>query len=132
MWGAHWSILLEKAGLPGAFIIEEPFKADVEITCHKEGMPGLRRVVIPKPVPEDRFPDIFSGLVPALTSPLTETERNPEKRETREPPRLVFKGSIEEVNTFFYRRGWSDGLPVIPPTEEAGVAHAEGDESCPP
>ncbi len=131
MWGAHWSILLEKAGVPGVFIIEEPFKADVEITCRKEGMPGLRRVVIPKPVPEDGFPDILSGLVPALTSPLTEAERNPERRETREPPRLVFKGSIEEVNTFFYRRGWSDGLPVIPPTAEAVLRMLKGTKHAP-
>ena len=61
----------------------------------------------------------MSRLAAALTSPLTDNERNPKKRKTEEPVRLVFKGSIEEVNRFFYNRGWSDGLPIIPPTEEA-------------
>ena len=59
MWGAHWSILLEKAGMPGVYIVDEPFKADVEISCRKEGMPGLRRVVVPHPcgdVTDDRAP----------------------------------------------------------------------------
>ena len=27
-------------------------------------------------------------------------------------------GTIEEINDFFYRNAWTDGLPVIPPTEE--------------
>jgi hypothetical protein len=122
MWGAHWSILLEKAGVPGVYIVDEPFKADVEITCDKEGMPGLRRVLVPHPcgdVPDTQLPDIISLLVQSLTSPLTDTEHNPKRKETQKPSRVVFRGSVEEVNRFFYARGWSDGLPIIPPTEEA-------------
>jgi len=122
MWGAHWSILLEKAGIPGVYIVDEPFKADVEITCDKEGMPGLRRVLVPHPcgdVPDNQLPDIISRLVQSLTSPLADGERNPKRKETRKLSRVVFKGSVEEVNRFFYSRGWGDGLPIIPPTEEA-------------
>ncbi len=26
--------------------------------------------------------------------------------------------SIEEVGDYFYRRGWTDGLPIVPPTED--------------
>lgn len=32
--------------------------------------------------------------------------------------RIKVEDSIGAVNRFFYERGWSDGLPVIPPTEE--------------
>ncbi len=32
------------------------------------------------------------------------------------PRDIVFEGSFEEVNRFFYNREWSDGLPVVPPT----------------
>jgi hypothetical protein len=28
---------------------------------------------------------------------------------------IVFRGSFEEVNAFFYDRQWSDGLPIVPP-----------------
>jgi len=31
---------------------------------------------------------------------------------------IVFEGSFEEVNEFFYEKQWSDGLPIVPPTEE--------------
>ena len=31
---------------------------------------------------------------------------------------IVFRGTFEEVNEFFYAREWSDGLPIVPPTLE--------------
>jgi hypothetical protein len=31
---------------------------------------------------------------------------------------IVFRGSFEEVNEYFYERQWSDGLPIVPPTLE--------------
>lgn len=36
----------------------------------------------------------------------------PEDRE------IVFRGTFEEVNEFFYRNEWTDGLPIVPPTIE--------------
>ena len=32
--------------------------------------------------------------------------------------RIRFKGTYEEVNKMFWERGWSLGLPIIPPTPE--------------
>ncbi|MCY3823441.1 MAG: hypothetical protein OXG62_06180 [Nitrospinae bacterium] len=31
---------------------------------------------------------------------------------------LAIRGSLDEVNACFYERGWTDGLPVVPPTRE--------------
>ncbi len=31
---------------------------------------------------------------------------------------IVFRGTFEEVNAYFYEREWSDGLPIVPPTLE--------------
>ncbi|HEY1861931.1 MAG TPA: UGSC family (seleno)protein, partial [Gemmataceae bacterium] len=31
---------------------------------------------------------------------------------------LVFRGTFEEVNAYFYEREWSDGLPIVPPTTQ--------------
>src|SRR4030043_798413 len=61
----------------------------------------------------------FEALVNALTKPLTEEEKSPKPKEIEKPARIIFKGSLEEVNRFYYQRGWTDGLPIIPPTEEA-------------
>jgi len=88
-------------------------------------MPGLR--VVPENVPSEcSVPaDIAAGIseamdeiINALTRPLTTQEKTPGKEEEK-PARITFKGNLEEVNRFFYKRGWTDGLPVIPPTEEA-------------
>ena len=65
--------------------------------------------------------DIIAG----LTRPLTAEEKSPKAERGRESrPGSVFKGNLEEVNRFFYRRGWTDGLPVIPPTEAGGGGNA--------
>lgn len=32
------------------------------------------------------------------------------------PREIVFKGTLDEVNQFFYDNLWTDGLPIIPPT----------------
>jgi hypothetical protein len=35
--------------------------------------------------------------------------------------RMQVSDSLEEINEFYYRRGWTDGLPIVPPTEERVV-----------
>jgi hypothetical protein len=66
--------------------------------------------IIRKGVPLDKIID-------AMTRPLTEEEKSPKAKEET-PRRIIFKGNLDEINSFFYRRGWSGGLPVVPPTEE--------------
>lgn len=34
------------------------------------------------------------------------------------PPPLKSVDAVDAVNDYFYERGWTDGLPIIPPTEE--------------
>ncbi len=58
------------------------------------------------------------GIIESLTKPLTPEEKAP-KQAAAKPPRFVFKGDYDEVNRFFYRNGWTDGLPIVPPTESA-------------
>jgi hypothetical protein len=62
--------------------------------------------------------EAMPGILDALTRPLTAEETTP-KRSTTPPPRIAFKGNFEEINRFFYRKGWGDGLPIVPPTEKA-------------
>ena len=38
---------------------------------------------------------------------------------------LPITGSLDEVNAYFYERGWTDGLPIVPPTRER-VEHLLG------
>ena len=69
----------------------------------------------------------MGDIIAALTSPLTEEETTPKPpKNAGDQRQIVFKGSLEEVNHFFYRRGWTDGLPIIPPTPKAVDEMLEG------
>lgn len=122
MWGTHWSVELEKRGIPCVYVVDEPFRADVEVSCHKEGMPALRRVHVPHPcdmIPEQDLSVIASQVVLGLTKPLTEREKDTNRIDDSTTDRIAFKGNIDDVNRFFDNREWTDGLPIIPPTERA-------------
>ena len=67
---------------------------------------------------EEGIAAAMQDVVEALTKPLTPEEKSP-KQQTGKTPRVAFKGSLQEVNRFYYSKGWTDGLPIIPPTEEA-------------
>jgi len=52
---------------------------------------------------------------------LTDEEYAPETAEIAGEPAIrdiVFTGTFEEVNEFFLRNQWGDGLPIVPPTIE--------------
>ena len=62
--------------------------------------------------------EAMPSIAEALTKPLTAEEKSPQQSKSV-PARIAFKGNYEKVNEFFYRKGWTDGLPIVPPTEEA-------------
>ena len=62
--------------------------------------------------------DCFEEVLKAMTAPLTEAEKSPAPKKVEATPQIIFKGSLDDINLFFYRRGWTDGFPIIPPTEE--------------
>jgi hypothetical protein len=120
------AIFIENFGKPTSTYIFEHFANDAASAASSKGMPVIRtvpeKIVSESTVMEDIEPAIkavFNDVVEVLTRPLTADEKSPKRREQENPPRLMFKGSLEEVNRFFYQRGWTDGLPVIPPTEDA-------------
>ncbi len=43
-----------------------------------------------------------------------------------EPDEIVASGSIDDVNEIFANRGWSDGLPIVPPTPDRVEAFLAG------
>ena len=47
------------------------------------------------------------------------------------PADVVFEGSFEDVNRMFYENGWSDGLPIVPPTRARIEAFLEFTDLAP-
>jgi len=101
------------------------FVNDAHSAASSKGVPGIRVVGESVACESTVIPEIEEGVaaamddvIEALTSPLSPEEKSPEQQ-TGKTPRVAFKGTLQEVNQFFYRKGWGDGLPIIPPTEEA-------------
>jgi hypothetical protein len=120
------AVSVEERGKPSVSLVNTGFANDAESASRGMAMPVLRYVPTTVPCESSIMSDIEAGvdgamdaIIAALTKPLTAEEKSPKPREPEKPQRLIFKGSLAEVNEFFYRRGWTDGLPIIPPTEEA-------------
>jgi hypothetical protein len=54
-------------------------------------------------------------IVEALTKPIA---KGGIADETAKARKIVFKGTLDEVNGFFFSNWWTDGLAIIPPTSE--------------
>jgi len=122
---------IEKYGIPSVFIIFEDQDKCWEEACRLNGVPNIRRIWGSRhvPGPED-VASWIDDLMDALVRPLTEEEKNPPKWEVSNP-RYIFEGTIEEAQEFFQQAEeipqlynnalickYTDGLPVVPPTEE--------------
>jgi len=119
------AIAIEDFGTPVVLLAHPGFVADAHSAASSRGVPGIR--VLPLNVANESTvrADIdagtaaaMQGIVESLTRPLTAEEKSPQPKEIK-TPRIAFKGNLEEVNRFYYRNGWTDGLPILPPTEKA-------------
>ncbi len=61
---------------------------------------------------------LMTEIVDALTKPLTEAEKNPEIPRRPKRPRLLKPDTEENLHRLFLQNGWTDGLPIVLPTEE--------------
>ena len=120
------AVTVEDRDKPTVTLVNYGFLNDAESASRGKGMPVLRYIPTTVPCEASITEDIEAGVdgaleatIAALTKPLTAEEESPKPKEPEKPTRIIFKGSLEEVNRFFYQRGWTDGLPIIPPTEEA-------------
>jgi hypothetical protein len=84
------------------------------------GAPEVRTAVIPHPIGglnaqevEERSRSALRDVMEKLTAP--GVDASIAIRE--ETPRMLdVSGSWEDINTYFYTRRWTDGLPIVPPT----------------
>jgi hypothetical protein len=120
------AVAIEDRQKPVVTLVNYGFANDAESASRSKGMPVVRVVATKVPCESTVIEDIEAGIdhawndiITALTKPLNADEKAPVRKEPENPPRIIFKGTLEEVNRFFYQRGWTDGLPIIPPTEEA-------------
>jgi hypothetical protein len=61
---------------------------------------------------------LTTEIVNALTKPLTEADKNPSISQKPKRPRLIEPDTEANLHRLFLKNGWTDGLPIVLPTEE--------------
>lgn len=106
--------------MPSASLVCEGFVGQAATTAAGLGMPNLPTAVVPGHVdvqsPEELRRNIAAVTVDAVIRNLTVTPDQAVDVVEPSPTGIVFAGTTDEVNRLFYENGWSDGLPIVPPT----------------
>ena len=132
------TIAIEDRHVPAVGLANEGFIRDAKSAAAINGMPGVRILAEAIPVECTELPIIEAGvaaamddIIDALIRPLSEEEAKPVPEEDGVADRIAFRGTIQEVNRFFYKRKWTDGLPILPPTDAAVAEMLEGTDLPP-
>jgi hypothetical protein len=122
-------------GIPTAPVVTRKFNDLVTTYAFKKGMPGERFTFVPHPItgtPAETCRKYLEGndpvtgkpvvqeIIGALTNPLSDEDavKNNAKRFIDRPtPRLVPPDTADNLNRLFVDSGWTDGLPIVLPTE---------------
>lgn len=115
------SALVEALGVPSVSLTCEGFLGQAVATSAGLGMPNLPVALVPGHVDvqteEELRRNVLAVTVDAVIEGLTGAPADAADVLEPDPAGIVFEGSPDEVNRVFYEHGWSDGLPIVPPTE---------------
>ena len=129
---AHCRTLEAKYGIPTAPIASSRFAEYTVQDAQIHGMTlrfsfppyplvGRPREVLRKYV-EGNDPitgkPLMQEVIDALTQPLTDAEKNPKAVRSSLRPRLLKPDTEENLHELFLENGWTDGAPIVLPTEE--------------
>jgi hypothetical protein len=98
------------------------------------GLPDMAFIEVPHPMAMISLQEIRAKAdqsFPEILRMATEWKPSEVEKKKREKPsypaeRVRFKGTYAALNQMFYEKGWSLGLPIIPPTPEAVEAMLKG------
>jgi hypothetical protein len=128
-------VALERLGKPGVFVVGDNAIHTARMSAEAAGIPTLRIVSLPS---IDYYPNRLTVesirpvaqasidlIVKSLTRPLTPEEKNPAPKIPKRTAKTVkinagsYDSAIENFNQSYLDKRWGDGLPLIPPTEQA-------------
>ena len=128
---------LEDMGVATAPLVTTAFVDLVKAVTYKQGMPELRFTFVPHPVGGKTPAELrqygegaLAQIVGALTKPLAEAETRTGAL-PRLVPRLLGADSEDALAALFLEAGWTDGLPVVLPTEARVAAMLKGTKRKP-
>jgi len=106
-------------------IVTTPFVNLAKATAAAEGAVDNCLVIVPSPMgmisesdvekkAEQAFADIFAAATKWHPTDNAKVAKSPYPAD-----RIEFSGNVKDINKLFFDKGWSLGLPVIPPTEDS-------------
>lgn len=122
------AIAAEMLGIPTVTIGAANFIAQIHSTGVNRGVPVLRTAEYPGAFSahtEDQLRQnarevLFPQIVEGLTKPIEQAEIDLYANDGKRPyDEIVYYGSLSEVQEFCSVNDWTDGLPILPPTDEA-------------
>ncbi len=116
------SAIAEKAGIPSASLVCEGFVGQAKNACAGLGLSPLPLGVVPGhpdvQTDEELDHNIVNTTVQLVIDALTKSDETQHLAAEPLLDEVVFEGTLDEINRYFYENQWSDGLPIIPPTRE--------------
>jgi hypothetical protein len=130
---------MEKAGIPSV-ALQYPDQINYhKNVALKNGVPQLRYVAVPRiGTAEELVAQYIDNVIKALCDPLTAKEQEKGLYSPPAPPRVIFEGTVDEAQDYLQQTTliencrmcpiakYTDGLPVIVPTEEKVAAMLTG------
>jgi hypothetical protein len=120
------SAIAEAAGIPSSSLVCEGFIGQAGTTSVGLGMPNLPVARVPGHVGTQSVDELRRNVVDVSLGDVIRnlTEESAPAAGVIEPGAydIVFSGTFEEVNRLYYENGWSDGLPIVPPTRPKAEA----------
>ena len=114
------SAAAEAAGVPSSSLVCDGFLGQGATTAVGLGLPNLPMAKVPGHVDTQTDNELRDNLTSvtlrAVIENLTAAQPSAVMIPEPGPQDVVMEGSFEEINRFFYENGWSDGLPIVPPT----------------
>ena len=120
------NIAAEEAGIPTVGVVVAMFEQLARFVASSYGRPDTRLAIWPTSIDDVSEATIREAAEKVILDPIIEGltkdgQASGQRMEDtpKEPTEAVHTGTFQQVNDFFYNKGWSDGLPIIPPTREA-------------
>ena len=114
------SAAAEEAGVPSVSLTCEGFIGQAATTATGLGLPSLPVAIVPGHVDVQTVDELRANVlgvtVEGVIQGLTAAPEKASELVEPEPGEVVFEGTADEINRFYYENGWSDGLPIVPPT----------------
>jgi hypothetical protein len=116
---------MEKLGVPAVAIVTTFFTRLAEITAESLGVPDLPIVSVPHPLggipaneAQAKADALIDDVVRALTCDRKTGKTPPEEIPAYPAQTIQLSGSLNAVTQVLYEKGWTDGLPIIPPSRD--------------